>query len=400
MTESCQESQCHCGHRATSHHHHHHHHHHLNHHPNHHLNYLDSGRSETSADEATTSCRNAYREPIYHHGPPIPHRNDNPHFKILDLDPDGIQVMGEVDLQHLPDAVNKEILKNSREIIFEEPETSREGSPLLLLKSNRRNSAAKHPLLDEERRSLNSSKRSLCHRSILRGCFEEEKRSLDGSRRNLHGSRKYLLIPIDASKESGGKENFAKRQMGESRECLNGGRRMIWPKSKETAEPETRRRLNSNDDRLMIEMEKSSKCSASDRREMLNEACGASLSYPNLSPRSKDGQSPVPPVSNASPESGFYEASAQWNSSPEYGRKPLRLPPPPNESPVIARNRRSYENAQLQDVNEVLGVSSRPSSDNSDSLDSETSTKNPANDGDAPPRRYGEKKQPISYTSV
>ncbi|XP_043785778.1 uncharacterized protein LOC122711263 isoform X3 [Apis laboriosa] len=387
LTESCQES--HYGHRATSHHHQHHHH-----HPNHHhLNYLDGGRSETSADEATTTSRNAYRDSNYH-GPPvaIPHRNENPHFKILDLDPDGIQVMGEIDLQHLPDAVNKEILKNSREIIFEEPEASREGSPLLLFKSsaNRRSSAAKPPpLLDEERRSLNSSKRSLYHRNILRGCLEEDKRSLDGSRRNLHGSRKYLLIPIDASKEAGGKESFAKRQTGE---CSNGGRRMIWPKgqSKEIpAEPETRRRLNSNDDRLMIEIEKSSKRSASGvRRDMLNEACGTSLSDPNLSPRSKGGQSPVPPVSNASPESGFYEASAQWNSSPEYGRKQL-----PNGSPVIARNRRSYENAQLQDVNEVLGVS-RPNSDNSDSLDSE----NPANDGDA--RGYGERKQPISYTSV
>lgn len=362
---------------------------------------MDGGRSETSADEATTTSRNAYRDSNYH-GPPvaIPHRNENPHFKILDLDPDGIQVMGEIDLQHLPDAVNKEILKNSREIIFEEPETSREGSPLLLFKSsaNRRSSAAKPPplLLDEERRSLNSSKRSLYHRNILRGCLEEDKRSLDGSRRNLHGSRKYLLIPIDASKE--GKESFAKRQ---TIECSNGGRRMICPRgqSKEIpAEPETRRRLNSNDDRLMIEIEKSSKRSVSSgvRREMLNEACGTSLSDPNLSPRSKGGQSPVPPVSNASPESGFYEAFAQWNSSPEYGRKQLRLP---NGSPVIARNRRSYENAQLQDVNEVLGVS-RPNSDNSDSLDSEASSRNPANDGDAPPRGYGERKQPISYTSV
>ncbi|XP_031773228.1 uncharacterized protein LOC100871820 isoform X2 [Apis florea] len=376
LTESCQESQCHCGHRATNHHNHHHNHH----HPNHHLNYVDNyGRSETSVDEAIVG-RNAYRDPTYH-GPPLAAiRNDNPHFKILDLDPDGIQVMGEIDLQHLPDAVNKEILKNSREIIFEEPETSREGSPLLKNSAARRN-AAKH-LLDEERRSLNSSRRSLYHRNILRGCSDEEKRSLDGSRRNLHGSRKYLLIPIE-SKEGG--NNLSKRQ--------TEGRKTIWPRGQSReilGEAETRRRVNSNDDRLMIEMEKSSK--------------SPSLSDPNLSPCSKNGQSPVPPLQisspgpNASPESGFYEASsARWNPSPEYARKHLRLG---NCESANARNRRSYENAQLQDVNEVLVVS-RPNSDNSDnSLDSEASAKNPGNDGG--PRRYGDtkKQQPISYTSV
>ncbi|KAK1124307.1 hypothetical protein K0M31_006678 [Melipona bicolor] len=389
LTESCQDSQCHCSHRSHLNHHHH--------HPNHHLTYVDSGRSETSADEATT-CRNSYRDSSYH-GPAIPNR-DHGHCKILDLDPDGIQVMGEVDLQHLPELVNREILKNSREIIFEEPETSREGSPLLLKSTNRKN--WKHSLVDEERRSLNSSKRSLYHRNILRG-LEEDKRSLDGSRKNLNGSRKYILIPWDNKNgtETGYKDNFTvNRRHTEGKECFNTTRKAICLKgSKEIQETDTRGRLNSNDDRLIIEIEKSSK--SHQPQETLTKDSSTSLSHPNLSSNeyASPSKSPVPsnssnllPISDLSPESGFYEGT-QCNSSPEYARKDLKIP---NES-VIARNRRSYENAQLQDVNEAL---SGRNSDNS-SLDSEAS-KNLASEHGS--RKFGEKnvagKQTVSYTSV
>ncbi|XP_043521994.1 uncharacterized protein LOC122534953 isoform X3 [Frieseomelitta varia] len=389
LTESCQDSQCHCGHRSHLNHHHH--------HPNHHLTYVDSGRSETSADEATT-CRNSYRDSSYH-GPAIANR-DHGHCKILDLDPDGIQVMGEVELQHLPELVNREILKNSREIIFEEPETSREGSPLLLKSTNRKN--WKHSLVDEERRSLNSSKRSLYHRNVIRG-LEEDKRSLDGSRRNLNGSRKYILIPWDNKNgtETGYRDNFAvNRRHAEGKECFNTTRKAICVKgSKEIQDADTRGRLNSNDDRLIIEMEKSSK--SHQPQETLTKDGSTSLSHPNLSSNgyASPSKSPVPsnssnllPISDLSPESGFYEGT-QCNSSPEYVRRDLKIP---NES-VIARNRRSYENAQLQDVNEAL---SGRNSDNS-SLDSEAS-KNLASEHGS--RKFGEKnvagKQTVSYTSV
>lgn len=389
LTESCQDSQCHCGHRPHLNHHHH--------HPNHHLTYVDSGRSETSADEATT-CRNSYRDSSYH-GPAIPNR-DHGHYKILDLDPDGIQVMGEVDLQHLPELVNREILKNSREIIFEEPETSREGSPLLLKSTNRKN--WKHSLVDEERRSLNSSKRSLYHRNVLRG-LEEDKRSLDGSRKNLNGSRKYILIPWDNKNgtEAGYRDNFTvNRRHTEGKEYFNTTRKAICVKGfKEIQEADTRGRLNSNDDRLIIEMEKSSK--SHQPRDILTKDNSTSLSHPNLSSNeyTSPSKSPVPsnssnllPISDLSPESGFYEG-IQCNSSPECVRKDLKIP---NES-VITRNRRSYENAQLQDVNEAL---SGRNSDNS-SLDSEASKNLVSEHGS---RKFGEKnvvgKQTVSYTSV
>ncbi|XP_017888093.1 uncharacterized protein LOC108629754 isoform X2 [Ceratina calcarata] len=385
LSESCQDTHYHYGHRPLIV---------TNHQPGHHplINYTDSGRSETSADEASP-CRNACRDSSCH-GPPIPNRDhDRGQYKIFDLDPDGIQVMGETELQHLPEAVNKEILRNSREIIFEEPEASREGSPLLL-KSNSKRNILRHPLLDEERKSLNSSKRNLYHKNILRS-FEEDKRSLDGSRRNLNGSRRYLLIPLDDKKaEIGNRESF-RRHTG-SRERLNAIRRNISAKGSREIEHDARGRVNSTDDRLMIEMEKSVKSPR--QQEIIAESNRTSISDPNLSPNAyipplKNHESPlialpISPMSDASPESGFYEGT-QWSSSPEYIRKDLQLP---HES-TITRNRRSYENAQLQDVNEVL---SRPNSDNS-SLDSEGSTKNMANDGG--PRTY-EKKQAISYTSV
>ncbi|CAL7934929.1 unnamed protein product [Xylocopa violacea] len=389
LAESCQDNQCHCGHRpliVTG-----------QHHQNHPLTYADSGRSETSADEATT-CRNACRDSTCH-GPPAPNR-DQSHYKILDFDPDGIQVMGEVDMQHLPEAVNKEILKNSREIIFEEPLTSREGSPLLLKSSNRK--TLKHHPMDEERKSLYGSKKSLYYKNILR-CMEEDKRSLDGSRQNLNGSRKYLLISLDGKNvEPGHKECFtaARRHTG-SRERLNTIRRSVCAKAlKETPEFDIKGRLNPNDDRLMIEMEKPAKPA---RLQEVSEGNRTSLSNPNLSPNEyvppqKCVKSPVPalpisPVSDISPESGFYEGT-QCSSSPEYVRKDLRIP---YES-VLTRNRRSYENAQLQDVNEAL---SRPNSDNS-SLDSEESARNLPHDGG--PRKCNAKNastnQAVSYTSV
>ncbi|XP_043250860.1 uncharacterized protein LOC122396475 isoform X1 [Colletes gigas] len=380
--ESCTDTQCHCGHRpaiASSH------------YQTHPLVYVDSVRSENSVDE-TAGFRNALR-------PPAPSR-EHGQYKILDLDSDDIQVLSEVELQQLPEAVNKEILKNSQEIVYEGLETT-EGNPLLRPVGGRR-SVIRHPLLDEERKSWNSSKRSHYHRNILRS-LEEDRRSLDGSRKSLSGSRRYLLVPLDSrNSEPGNRENLiAIRRHTGSRECLNVARKNLKG-SKET--PETRGKVNSNEDRLTIETEKFSK-QTSPRLQgtAISEDNRTSLSDPNLSPneyvssvkcrQSPGPVSPISPTSDLSPESGFYEGG-QWNSSPEYIRKDLRLP---NVS-VITKNRRSYENAQLQDVNEAL---SRPNSENS-SLDSEESTKNLANDNI--PQKYGEKnvvtKQAISYTSV
>ncbi|XP_033335905.2 uncharacterized protein LOC117226056 isoform X2 [Megalopta genalis] len=370
LGESCADGPCHCGH-----------------HrppmilPNHHhpLSHVDSMRSEASVED--TPYRNAHRDSSQQ-GPP------RDHYKILDVDPDGIQVMGEIDLQHLPEAVNREILKNSREIIYEEPETSEESSPLL--RQGSRRTTMKLQLGDEEKRC---SKRSLYHRNILRG-LEEDRRSLDGSRRSLNGSRRYLLVPLDRPLEPRESLTVARRHTG-SKERLNAIRRNI-----STKENELRGRPSLNDDRLTIEMEKFPK--QAPRLQEISEGNRTSLSDPNLSPTEysspklpSQSPSPIPvtaisPTSDLSPESGFYEGThCQWNSSPEYIRKDLRLP----HEATITRNRRSYENAQLQDVNEAL---SRPNSDHS-SLDSDESPKN-----SAPQNREKSvvAKQPVSYTSV
>ncbi|XP_076292913.1 uncharacterized protein LOC143215057 isoform X4 [Lasioglossum baleicum] len=364
LGESCMDGQCHCGHRPpiTL----------PNHHHPHPLSRVDSVRTEASVEDAP--YRYAHRD-TGHQGH---------HYKILDVDSDGIQVMGDVELQHLPEAVNREILKNSREIIYEESETSREDSPLLRQASKR--IIPRSQLGDEEKRSC---KRSLYHRNILRG-LEEDRRSLDGSR-SLNGSRRYLLVPLDKSLEPKESLTVARRHTG-SKERLNSIRRNIPVKVTENGRPSL------NDDRLTIEMEKLPK--QVPRLQEINEGNRTSLSDPNLSPidysSTKLRQSPIPvsaisPRSDLTPESGFYEG-AQWNSSPEYIRKDLRLP----QEAAIARNRRSYENAQLQDVNEAL---SRPNSDHS-SLDSDESLKNPTSAS----QKFGENpvvaKQPVSYTSV
>jgi len=75
---------------------------------------LDSPRSHNSAENeyhwhSTCKCSNCIWR-----GPQIGNINQP---LIFDFDPDAIQVMEDVEFEKLPEAVNREIRKNSEEII-------------------------------------------------------------------------------------------------------------------------------------------------------------------------------------------------------------------------------------------------------------------------------------------
>ncbi|KAI4503945.1 hypothetical protein M0802_001348 [Mischocyttarus mexicanus] len=325
--------------------------------------------------------------------------------KLTDAELDAIQVMGDIEFRHLPEAVNREIIKNSREIVFEEQEfrdsEKEEHQGRTLNQLNSKKNLIKHPLLDEERRLLNGSGRNLNNKNLSTG-WEDGRRSLNGSRKTLNGSKRFLLLAIDKSNSnrnlntitSGESLIIARRHTG-SREHLDGIKRNIvsgMKQSKEVHEiPETKRRLNVSDlevhNKISIETEKTTNREKAEFREMFTTAPEEG----HLSERSSTGlQSPI---SDLSPESGFFEGN---QSSPESSRRFSRVPS------ISTRNRRSYENAQLQDVNQALSKrNSASSSSDSDGQQNKTLI------ADVEPIITNGKqqngttsKQTISYTSV
>ncbi|KAK2576340.1 hypothetical protein KPH14_005698 [Odynerus spinipes] len=401
------QSYCYCGLRqpAAPGHPHHYHHHNHHHRP---LMYMDSVRSVNSLEDAPFG-RHACRDVncTGHVPAPLtnPHR-DTGQPKPMDVDPDAIQVMADVELQQLPEAVNREIIKNSREIVFEEDfregEISREDHQLLGRTPCAKRNLIKYPLLDEEKRSLNDSRRNLCNRNFPIAC-EEGRRSLNGSRRNLNGSRRYLLLAIDRSNSNrnlhttSGENLIGARRHTGSREHLDIIKRNMihgMKGSKEVYEvPEMKRRLNGSDievhNKVNIETEKAPARVPvpPDLREIFPEE-GNFPPPPSRSPKGARS-----PISDLSPESGFFEGN---QSSPESGRR-NRVPS------VSTRNRRSYENAQLQDVNRALSrrnsASSLSDSDGQSKtligdVESVAAVGKQATTNGSPP------KQTISYTSV
>ena len=355
----------------------------------------ESTKSDNSLDDHPLG-RNLYREPT--NTVPNPNQRELGQYKIVEVDPDAIHEIGDAELQQLPEAVNREIIINSREIVYEEEpreiDTTREDNfstirPPMGIKRH----PMKYPLLDEEKRSLNGSRRNLNHRNFV-PIIDDEKKSLNGSKRNLsnknlllsdddvksangskrnlNGSKRYLLLAVD---KGDGWNGSAKNLYVDSRENLVGSRRHTGSKerlnvikrtvagvkgSKENPELKTRRKHNEivsdcqKRAHVEIEIEKSRKNSGYPESMQNEQQSNRTLL---LSADSANSESLL------TPESGFAESNHS-GSSPEMIRKELRLP----SDSVITRNRRSYEHAQLQDVNEALTSSSSESS----SSDSDT----------------------------
>lgn len=423
----------------------------------------ESTKSDNSLDDHNPS-RGLYRE--VHNSIPHPNQREIGQYKIVEVDPDAIHVIGDAELQQLPEAVNREILKNSREIVYEEDpreiEITKEGShssPRSLSSPPKRNQPKHHqpPNQDEEKRSLNDSRRNLTARAYQHQNPDEEKRSLNDSRRNLtarnfppladdgptdkrwfserrtfapneedksasngsrpnlNGSKRYLLLALDKSDAwngsaknlcIGSRENLDGRRHTGSRERLNVIRRNVVgvKGSKENPELRMRRKVpevvgdSSGEAHVEIEIEKPPR-----RILGLSELASNNDRQSGRAPLSTDpgDRSPNELIASTNsesvmtPESGFAESNNS-GSSPETIRKEPRLP----GNSVITRNRRSYENAQLQDVNEAL----TNSSSDSGSSDSDSTEPKEVKSAGSVTRQHragkGDKRQTISYTSV
>lgn len=370
------------------------------------LVHAESTKSHASDNSLEDSAigRSLYRDnSMASHVPNPNNRDQSNQYKVMDVDLDAIEVIDEDDLHQLPDAVNREILKNSREIVYEEDPRSglgRDESFVSIKSSGSRKNMeifeatrpggsgrrhfVRYPLPEEDKRSLNGSRRNLSSRNLQ----EDDKRSLNGSRRNLSSRR--VPAPVEKAESlhgsarnlvAGSRENLigARRHTG-SKELLTSIKRTVpVAKGAKEAKGDSRPRRKASERsgenpkiEVEIDMEGSSRQNTPPNLQQV-----ALASY--LSP------------SDLSPESGIVEGS-----SPEATRRNLRLP----TTSVIARNRRSYEHAQLQDVNEAMTrtVCGSSSSDSEDSTKTSIPLVIVPGKSNTPGGDLG--KQNISYTSV
>ncbi|XP_012254853.2 uncharacterized protein LOC105685397 isoform X2 [Athalia rosae] len=372
------------------------------------LVHAESTRSDNSLEDSAIG-RSLYRDNSIASQLPQPNRENNlQQYKVLDrlgVDLDAIEVIDEDNLNQLPYATNREILKNSREILYEEDSNqgglardesfvsakafgSKKNMEILEASrpaNNGRRHFVRYPMSDEDKRSLNGSRRNLSSRNLVQ---EEDKRSLNGSRRNLSGKR-YLTTPLEKAESLhgsvrnlnvGSKENLigSRRHTG-SKELLNSIKRSA---------PVAQHPKSGTDEESKRTRPKASEKAPEKPKEEIEiriESVARKNTPPNLQ---QVALASYLSPSELSPESGIIDGSTL--SSPEAARRDLKLP----TSSVIARNRRSYEHAQLQDVNEALTRTASGSS----SSDSESAG--------APlvilPGKTGVtlQKQKISYTSV
>lgn len=135
------------------------------------------------------------------HGPQIESIDPS---KLFDFDPDAIQVMDDLEFEHLPEAVNREILKNSREIIFEDEEFSRRVPTKLYEENSQTLRTSREIILEEEEENV--SMRRPLERNIIdlnarntSKIYKEEKLPLMKVEENHEDVRNILQEPGERS---------------------------------------------------------------------------------------------------------------------------------------------------------------------------------------------------------
>lgn len=235
--------------------------------------------------------------------------------KVFNFDPDAIQVMQDIEFEQLPEAVNREIVKNSEEIVFEEEE---EISPRNFNRNSNYNSFAinnrsfresgrnttnqaiasrehsmRDPLANEkQQKSLKQFNRNNPFMIDERRSFRElRKKAVDNvnirileSQKSFKETRKYLAVPLD---HANGRPVFHRRF---NYDLLRQGKGDYL--------------MQHCNDNIRIENEKTLKRLSSD---------GLAEIVIQRKLCSNDLRLPISPVSDLSPESGFCEGSPQSN---------------------------------------------------------------------------------------
>ncbi|XP_020300461.1 uncharacterized protein LOC109864053 isoform X2 [Pseudomyrmex gracilis] len=238
--------------------------------------------------------------------------------RVFNFDPDAIQVMQDTEFEQLPEAVNREIVKNSEEIVFEDEE---EISPTDF------NRNPNYDVFVINNRSFRGSGRNTTNRAIaptreqkhsMRDSFANEKqqKSLKQSSRN----NSFIIDDKKSFRESRKKavDNVRNIRILESQKSFRETRKYLAvPLDHANGRPFFHQRLNydllrqgKNDhlmrqyDNIRIENEKTLKRPSSDSLAKIvvqRKLC------------SNDLRLPISPVSDLSPESGFCDGSPQSN---------------------------------------------------------------------------------------
>lgn len=144
--------------------------------------------------------------------------------KMFDFDPDAIQLMEDVELQQLPEAVNREIVKNSQDIVYEEEDVEKEEARVLERKLFRRDKETSDnvknsqlyeqedlPLIQENRRDIRHQIRHIVHDPEMSETCSEK-------RLKLHDRRYQLITPSRQDQKFAQENIFANRKQKVSKE--------------------------------------------------------------------------------------------------------------------------------------------------------------------------------------
>ncbi|XP_012271695.1 uncharacterized protein LOC105695047 isoform X2 [Orussus abietinus] len=320
-------------------------------------------------------------------------------YRIPEVDPDAIQVMAESDLRNLPEAVNREILKNSREIVYEEEIPREESAPQVRVMAKK---GIQRVLQDEERKSPSGSRRSLANRGTT---HEEERRSLNGSKRNLNHGKRYILVlekpeswsengrhcccsregSVGTRRHTGSRErleSIGKTVLGGARGCKESPEE---PRSRRRNEDVCLEVCRRSSDEVAIDVERTSRSGQGPVQEVIprdrpRTRAGSAASEDSSSPDSTRRE-PLQVECPRNPDLTLRESAsspsesrfAGSDSSPEsgfVGSDGLRVQETAEANSALLEvdtahrsHRRSYEHAQLQDVNEALSGSSSGNSE-------------------------------------
>lgn len=126
-------------------------------------------------------------------------REDIDQAKVLDFDSDAIQIIEDVELQQLPEIINKEIVKNSQEIVFKEKQGNLKENLIKLHGKKDKNYAQE--IVSEEEEEV------LMQRAVKRNIINREKEEILTNSQEIIFEEKEGDIPIQTliklNKETG-----------------------------------------------------------------------------------------------------------------------------------------------------------------------------------------------------
>ncbi|XP_032678694.1 uncharacterized protein LOC116847632 isoform X2 [Odontomachus brunneus] len=158
---------------------------------------LDTPKSHGSIEDEQRWPNAGRVQPSLNNIPHGPQMENVESPRVFDFDPNAIQVMDDMEFEHLPEAVNQEILKNSQEIVFEDEEgVSRRGPIKLYEERSKTLRSSRKIILEEERENIQGPlERNRLNVRNTSKIYKEEKLPLMKVEENHEDVRNILQIP-------------------------------------------------------------------------------------------------------------------------------------------------------------------------------------------------------------